>query len=100
MKRLWLVIGALWLAAFVALPVQARDTVYYYYTNTLHSAVVETNAQGAVVEQTHYAPNKGARFIYSRRNKACTAGFVRFGDGDPYVGRPAIRPAAARAAMG
>lgn len=35
----------------------ARDTVYYYYTNTLHSAVVETDAQGNIVEpMTYYAP--------------------------------------------
>jgi len=38
------------------MPARANDTVYYYYTNTLHSAVVEANAQGAVVETTYYAP--------------------------------------------
>ena len=55
MKRaLTLLVGIL---AFVWLmPAWANDTVYYYYTNTLHSAVVETNAQGAVVETTYYAP--------------------------------------------
>lgn len=34
----------------------AADTVYYYYTNTLHSAVVITDAQGNVIERTYYAP--------------------------------------------
>jgi len=56
MKRLSLGLMLLWLAA-LAQPALATDTVYYYYTNTLHSAVVETDAQGNIVEQTtHYAP--------------------------------------------
>lgn len=56
MKRLLLALMFLWLAA-LAQPALAADTVYYYYTNTLHSTVVETDAQGNVVEQTtHYAP--------------------------------------------
>lgn len=55
MKRiLTLLVGIL--AFGLLMPVWANDTVYYYYTNTLHSAVVETNAQGAVVETTYYAP--------------------------------------------
>jgi len=58
-------VGAMWgfsllLAGLIVLltPVaHARDTVYYYYTNTLHSAVVETDAQGNIVEpMTYYAP--------------------------------------------
>ncbi len=44
------------LGCLLTLPASAHDTVYYYYTNTLHSAVTETNAQGAVIEQTYYAP--------------------------------------------
>lgn len=56
MKRLPLECMLLGLAA-LAQPAWATDTVYYYYTNTLHSAVVETDAQGNIVEQTtHYAP--------------------------------------------
>lgn len=33
----------------------AGDTVYYY-TDSLHSAVAETDAQGNVIERTYYAP--------------------------------------------
>lgn len=56
MKHLLLTLMLLWLAA-LAQPTLAADTVYYYYTNTLHSAVVETDAQGNIVEQTtYYAP--------------------------------------------
>lgn len=56
MKRLLLALMLLRLAA-LAQPALATDTVYYYYTNTLHSAVLETDAQGNVVEQTtYYAP--------------------------------------------
>lgn len=56
MRRLLLALMLIWLAALVR-PALAADTVYYYYTNTLHSAVVETDAQGNIVEQTtYYAP--------------------------------------------
>lgn len=55
MKRWLLGLGLLWLAV-MALPAFAKDMVYYYYTNTLHSAVVETDAQGKVIERTYYAP--------------------------------------------
>ncbi|HEU0277631.1 MAG TPA: RHS repeat-associated core domain-containing protein [Rhodanobacteraceae bacterium] len=50
-----LVLSAL---ALTAMPVaaSAHDTVTYYYTDALHSAVVETNAQGQVLQTTHYAP--------------------------------------------
>lgn len=34
----------------------AGDTVYYYYTDSLHSAVAVTDAQGNVLERTYYAP--------------------------------------------
>lgn len=55
MKRLLLALMLLWLAALVQ-PALATDTVYYYYTNPLHSAVVVTDAHGNVVERTYYAP--------------------------------------------
>ena len=55
MKRGLLGLGLLWLAV-PALPAFARDTVYYYYTNMLHSSVVETDAQGKVIERTYYVP--------------------------------------------
>lgn len=54
MKHIVLLLAGL--AALFALPALAHDTVTYYYTNTLHSAVVETNAQGQVIERTYYAP--------------------------------------------
>lgn len=44
------------LACCFVVPAQAHDTVYYYYTNTLHSAVVETDAHGNVLERTYYGP--------------------------------------------
>lgn len=55
MKRLLLALMLLWLAA-LAQPALATDTVYYYYTNPLHSAVVVTDTHGNVVERTYYAP--------------------------------------------
>lgn len=55
MKRLLLALMLLWLAALTQ-PTLAADTVYYYYTNSLHSAVVVTDAHGNVVERTYYAP--------------------------------------------
>lgn len=54
MRRPFLVL-AVCLGA-LALSAQARDRVYYYYTDALHSAVVETDATGAVLERTNYAP--------------------------------------------
>lgn len=55
MKHVLLTLMLLWLAALV-LPASAADTVYYYYTNTLHSAAAITDAHGNVVERTYYAP--------------------------------------------
>jgi RHS repeat-associated protein len=55
MKRLLLSLTLLWLGA-LAEPGIAADTVYYYYTNSLHSAAVVTDAHGNVVERTYYAP--------------------------------------------
>jgi RHS repeat-associated protein len=55
MKHFLLTLMLLWLAALV-LPASAADTVYYYYTNTLHSAAAITDAHGNVVERTYYAP--------------------------------------------
>ena len=37
-------------------PASAGDTVYYYYTDSLHSAVAVTDAHGNVLERTYYAP--------------------------------------------
>jgi uncharacterized protein RhaS with RHS repeats len=34
----------------------AGDTVYYYYTDAQGTPVVETDAQGNVIERTYYAP--------------------------------------------
>ena len=42
--------------AIVALPARAADTVVYYHTDALHSVSVVTDAQGQVLERTHYAP--------------------------------------------
>lgn len=39
-----------------ASPAFAGDTVYYYYTDSLHSAVAVTDAQGNVIERTYYGP--------------------------------------------
>lgn len=56
MKCRLLTLALLWLAA-LAQPALATDTVYYYYTDALHSTVVQADAQGNIVEQsTHYAP--------------------------------------------
>lgn len=56
MKRLLLTLMLLWLVA-LAQPALAADTVYYYYTNSLHSTAVITDAHGNVVEHTtYYAP--------------------------------------------
>ena len=44
------------LGLLLAVPAQAADTVYYYYTDSLHSAVAVTDAQGTVIERTYYAP--------------------------------------------
>ncbi len=54
MKRALL--GLLGLALLWAAPGFAKDTVYYYYTDSLRSATVETDAQGKVIERTYYAP--------------------------------------------
>lgn len=52
--------GALALALTCSVAAQAQTQshgkVYYYYTDTLHSAVVETDAAGTVLERTYYAP--------------------------------------------
>lgn len=40
----------------LATPAFAADTVYYYYTDSLHSAVAVTDAQGNVIERTYYGP--------------------------------------------
>ena len=44
------------LAVLLAAPAQAVETVVYYHTDALHSVAVVTNAQGQVIERTHYAP--------------------------------------------
>ena len=44
------------LGLLAATPAFAADTVYYYYTDSLHSAVAVTDAQGNVVERTYYGP--------------------------------------------
>lgn len=55
MKRLLLALMVICLVA-LAQSASAADTVYYYYTNTLHSAEAVTDANGNVVERTYYAP--------------------------------------------
>lgn len=41
----------------LALPARAANTVVvYYHTDALRSVAVITNAQGQVIERTHYAP--------------------------------------------
>lgn len=55
MKRLLLALMLICLAALTQSAL-ATDTVYYYYTDTLHSAEVVTDATGNVVERTYYAP--------------------------------------------
>jgi len=47
---------AMFAALCFATPLQAHDTVYYYHTDALHSAVVITDANGNVIERTYYAP--------------------------------------------
>lgn len=48
-----LVAWGLWL---IAAPACARDTVYYYISDSLHSEVTVTDQNRNVVEQTYYAP--------------------------------------------
>lgn len=56
-KALFGVTAIFFVAAMLqAASASADDTVYYYYTDSLHSAVAETDAQGNVVERTYYAP--------------------------------------------
>lgn len=54
MRRILLALVVL--MCLLALQAYARDTVYYYYTDALHSAVVETDSNGAVLERTNYGP--------------------------------------------
>lgn len=54
--KCWLAYGLLCLG-MLAMPALGKDTVYYYYTDALHSTVVQADAQGNIVEQsTYYAP--------------------------------------------
>lgn len=55
MNRLLLALIVICVAALTQSAL-AADTVYYYYTDTLHSAEVVTDANGNVVERTYYAP--------------------------------------------
>lgn len=45
------------LAFALVRPAQAADTVVYYHTDALRSVAEVTNASGAVIERTHYAPH-------------------------------------------
>lgn len=54
MTRLQAILAVLGLLA--ATPAVANDTVYYYHTDALKSAVVVTDASHNVVERTYYGP--------------------------------------------
>lgn len=50
----WMLVALL--AVTLISPARAADTVVYYHTDALRSVAVVTNAQGQVLERTHYAP--------------------------------------------
>ena len=56
LRRFLLASGLLVFCTLASTPAFAGDTVYYYYTDAVHSAVAVTDAHGNVIERTYYAP--------------------------------------------